>query len=74
MILETVAQRRELLDRSHTVAMVGASANPNRPKISISSLPTWKLPILSVVRKLVPAKLASYPNARSSSVEWPMLS
>lgn len=31
MILTTPSQRRALLDRSHTVAMVGASANPLRP-------------------------------------------
>ena len=37
MILETPAQRRALLDRSHTVAMVGASANPSRPSYFVFS-------------------------------------
>jgi predicted CoA-binding protein len=31
MILESVSQRRDLLARSRTVAMVGASPNPTRP-------------------------------------------
>jgi hypothetical protein len=35
MILETPAQRRALLDRSKTVAMVGASANPLRPSYTV---------------------------------------
>ena len=37
MILTTPAQRRELLDRSHTVAMVGASSNPTRPSYFVFS-------------------------------------
>ncbi len=37
MILATVAQRKELLDRSTTVAMVGASANPQRPSYTVFS-------------------------------------
>jgi predicted CoA-binding protein len=37
MILETASQRRDLLDRSHTVAMVGASANPTRPSYFVFS-------------------------------------
>lgn len=37
MILQTVAQRKELLDRSTSVAMVGASANPQRPSYTVFS-------------------------------------
>ena len=37
MILETAAERRALLDRSHTVAMVGASATVTRPSYFVFS-------------------------------------
>ena len=37
MILDTPAQRRALLDRSRTVAMVGASANHSRPSYFVFS-------------------------------------
>ena len=37
MILETAGERRALLDRSHTVAMVGASPNPTRPSYFVFS-------------------------------------
>lgn len=37
MILETPAQRRDLLGRSKTVAVVGASNNPMRPSYTVFS-------------------------------------
>lgn len=37
MILETAAERRALLDASHTVAIVGASADPNRASYFVFS-------------------------------------
>jgi len=37
MILDTPTQRRALLDRSRTVAMVGASANHSRPSYFVFS-------------------------------------
>ena len=37
MILDTVSARRDLLDRSKTVAVVGASANPLRPSYTVFS-------------------------------------
>jgi predicted CoA-binding protein len=37
VILETATQRRALLDRSRTVAMVGASANHTRPSYFVFS-------------------------------------
>lgn len=37
MMIETPAQRRALLERSHTVAIVGASNNPRRPSYTVFS-------------------------------------
>ena len=37
----------------------------------MSSLPYFSLPSWSGVQKVVPAKFASQPSARSSSVGWP---
>jgi len=37
MILATIAERQDLLARSKTIAMVGASANPLRPSYTVFS-------------------------------------
>jgi predicted CoA-binding protein len=37
VIVDTVAGRRDLLERSKTVAMIGASANPLRPSYTVFS-------------------------------------
>ncbi|MGC2408056.1 MAG: CoA-binding protein [Candidatus Cybelea sp.] len=37
MMLSTAAQRRDLLERVHTIAMVGASSNPLRPSYTVFS-------------------------------------
>ena len=37
MILDTVSARRDLLDRSTSIAMVGASGNPMRPSYTVFS-------------------------------------
>jgi uncharacterized protein len=37
VILETAAERRELIDRTRTIAMIGASANPARPSYFVFS-------------------------------------
>ena len=37
MILDTVSARRDLLDRSNSIAMVGASDNPMRPSYTVFS-------------------------------------
>ncbi len=37
MILTTVAQRRDLIGRTRTIAMVGASSNPLRPSYTVFS-------------------------------------
>ncbi len=37
MIVDTVSGRRDLIDRAHTIAVVGASPNPTRPSYFVFS-------------------------------------
>jgi predicted CoA-binding protein len=45
MILDTVAARKDLLECSKTVAMVGASANPLRPSYTVFSYLRTQTPL-----------------------------
>ncbi len=63
-------------DRPNAIVVVadgGEAAPPwlRSATMFMSSLPYCSLPSLSGVQKVVPAKLASQPSARSSSVGWP---
>jgi predicted CoA-binding protein len=65
MILTTVAERRELLDRSRTVAMVGASNNPTRPSYFVFSyLRTKRKFALAPINPMIAAidGVAAYPT------------
>lgn len=72
MILQTVASRKELLDRSHTVAMVGASANPQRPSYTVFSyLRTRKLFAVSPINPTLQAidGVRAYPSLTAYAAE-----
>jgi predicted CoA-binding protein len=72
MILTTVAARKELLDRSHTVAMVGASANPQRPSYTVFSyLRTRKLFAVSPINPTLQAidGVRAYPSLTAYAAE-----
>jgi predicted CoA-binding protein len=65
MILETIAQRRALLARSRTVAMVGASPNTTRPSYFVFSyLRTKGLLEVSPINPATPAidGVVAYPS------------
>jgi len=72
MILETPAQRRALLDRSKTVAMVGASANPLRPSYTVFSyLRTQGLFDVSPINPTIAAidGVPAYPSLAAYATE-----
>lgn len=72
MILTTVAQRRELLARSKTVAMVGASPNSTRPSYFVFSYLRTKgllavTPINPAIRAIDGVK--AYPSLAAYAAE-----
>ena len=72
MILATVAARKELLDRSRTVAMVGASANPQRPSYTVFSyLRTRKLFAVSPINPTLQEidGVRAYPSLTAYAAE-----
>jgi hypothetical protein len=72
MILKTVAARKELLDRSRTVAMVGASANPQRPSYTVFSyLRTRKLFAVSPINPTLQNidGVCAYPSLTAYAAE-----
>ena len=72
MILETISQRRDLLARSRTVAMVGASPNTTRPSYFVFSyLRTKGLLEVSPINPATPAidGVRSYPTLAAYAAE-----
>ncbi|HEY0614496.1 MAG TPA: CoA-binding protein [Candidatus Elarobacter sp.] len=72
MILETAAERRALLDRSQTVAMVGASSNPSRPSYFVFSYLRTKgkfdvVPINPMIAEIDGVR--AYPNLAAFAAE-----
>lgn len=72
MILTTVSARRDLLERSKTVAMIGASANPLRPSYTVFSYlrtmtPFAVAPINPTIQAIDGAK--AYPSLAAYSSE-----
>jgi len=72
MILTTIAQRRDLLARSRTVAMVGASNNPTRPSYFVFSYLRTKgklevAPINPMIAEI--DGIAAYPSLAAYAAE-----
>jgi predicted CoA-binding protein len=72
MIVDTVSGRRDLLDRSKLVAMVGASANPLRPSYTVFSYlrtqsPFDVAPINPTVSQIDGIK--AYPSLKAYAAE-----
>jgi len=72
MILDTLADRRALLDRSKTVAMVGASPNPTRPSYFVFSYLRTKAKLTIVpINPMVAAidGIKAYPTLAAYAAE-----
>ena len=72
MILSTVGERRDLLDRSKTVAMVGASPNPTRPSYFVFSYLRTKGKLrVSPINPMVNAidEVPAYPTLAAYAAE-----
>jgi predicted CoA-binding protein len=72
MILDTVSARRDLLEKSKSVAMVGASANPLRPSYTVFSYlrtqsPFDVAPINPTVNEIDGVK--AYPSLKAYTAE-----
>ena len=72
MILETAGERRALLDRSHTVAMVGASPKHDRPSYFVFSYLRTKGKLdIAPINPTTPAidGVRSYPSLAAYAAE-----
>jgi predicted CoA-binding protein len=72
VILTTPAERRALLDRSHTVAMVGASANTTRPSYFVFSYLRTKGKLdVAPINPTIPAidGVKAYPSIAAFAAE-----
>ncbi len=72
MIIDTVAARRDLLERSKTVAMIGASANQLRPSYTVFSYlrtmtPLCVTPINPTIKEIDGVK--AYPSLAAYAQE-----
>jgi predicted CoA-binding protein len=72
MILNTVSARYDLIERSKTVAMVGASSNPLRPSYTVFSYlrtrsPLQVTPINPTISEIDGVK--AYPSLKAYAVE-----
>lgn len=72
MILTTPAQRRALLDRVRTVAMVGASSNPLRPSYTVFSYlrrqPEYRVTPINPTLDAIDG-VTAYPSLAAYAVE-----
>jgi predicted CoA-binding protein len=72
MILNTVSQRYDLISRSKTVAMIGASANPLRPSYTVFSYLRTRSPLIVTPINPTIAEIdgvKAYPSLKAYAAE-----